>query len=147
MNIFVSTDLPDSPENVWAYLRDITSHTEWMHDALSIDITSTNKEGIGTTFDCLTGVGPLRTLDKMEITGWAPSRMMGVRHEGLVTGEGVFTLSPIENGTRFAWVEELKLPAIFGGPIGEIFANPILGMIWRRNLSGLRAQVAKRRQD
>jgi len=145
MYIHVTVDLPDTPERVWSYLADIRSHTEWMHDALSISLTSEETAGVGTTFDCLTGIGPIKTIDKMEIVGWEDSRLMGVRHQGLVSGEGQFNLDPIHGGTRFSWVEDLKLPWLFGGPIGEVFAKPILQAIWRRNLRGLKTQIVLRK--
>ena len=145
MYIHVTVDLLDTPEQVWNYLADARSHTEWMHDALSITLTSEKTEGVGTTFDCLTGVGPIKTVDKMEIVGWEDNHLMGVRHQGLVSGEGQFNLDPIPEGTRFSWVEDLKLPWLFGGPIGEVFAKPILQAIWRRNLQGLKNQIALRR--
>jgi tRNA A-37 threonylcarbamoyl transferase component Bud32/carbon monoxide dehydrogenase subunit G len=150
MHIDVKIDLPASPEIVWAYLRDITSHTEWMHDAVSIEFSGSQTEGVGTTFDCLTAVGPLRTNDRMEITSWEPDREMGVRHEGVVTGEGRFTLtpagSPTGSETRFSWSESLSLPWFFGGRLGEIVASPVLTMIWRRNLRGLRARIIELEQ-
>ncbi len=66
---------------------------------------------------------------------------MAIRHEGLVTGTGEFTLSEIDEGaTRFAWHEVLSFPWYFGGPLGEIAAAPILRAIWRRNLDGLAAR-------
>ena len=55
MYIHVTVDLPDTSEQVWNYLADVRSHTDWMHDALSITLTSKKTEGVGTTFDCLTG--------------------------------------------------------------------------------------------
>jgi hypothetical protein len=62
-----------------------------------------------------------------------------------VSGEGQFNLESISEGTRFSWVEDLKLPWLFGGPIGEVFAKPILQAIWRRNLQGLKSQIAARK--
>ena len=80
---------------------------------------------MGTTFDCATKVGPFRLTDHMEITSWKPGREMGVRHVGMVTGSGVFTLTPRALGarpsaaadaTRFVWTERLRFPWYFGGP-------------------------------
>ena len=53
----------------------------------------------------------------MEITEWEPERSMGVRHSGIVTGTGVFTLEPIdlERRTRFTWTEDLRFPWYLGG--------------------------------
>ena len=145
MDIHVSVVLPASPDRVWELVRDIATHVDWMHDAYSITFTGHQTEGVGTTFDCVTKIGPLRTNDRMEITSWAPGEEMGVRHSGVVTGEGRFTLrpagDPVGSETTFAWSEQLALPWFFGGRVGEVFARPILRAVWRRNLRLLRAQV------
>lgn len=85
-----------------------------------------------------TRVGPLRTTDVMEFTVWEPPHRMAIRHVGLVTGVGEFTLTEIDpSATRFAWHEELAFPWYFAGPIGELFGAPILRAIWKRNLTAL----------
>ncbi len=136
--ITVETELNAPPSVVWADLRDVKSHVEWMHDAESIWFTSATHEGVGTTFECETVVGPIRLTDVMEITEWVDEETMGVRHTGLVTGTGAFTLSPIgEDRTRFRWAEELTFPWWLGGPVGEPFGSIVLKQIWKRNLQNL----------
>ena len=139
-NVTVSTEIDGSPSEVWADVRNIASHVDWMADATEIRFTSDTTEGTGTTFECDTKVGPIKLTDVMTITSWVDEAEMGVRHVGVVTGEGRFTLEPIEGGhrTRFTWTETLSFPLWLGGPIGEIVAKPILTAIWRRNLTRLR---------
>ena len=63
---------------------------------------------------------------------------MGVRHVGVVTGTGRFTLTPIDldRRTRFTWAEELLFPWWLGGPIGaSIGGRLVMRRIWKRNLS------------
>ena len=72
---------------------------------------------------------------------------MGVRHSGIVTGAGVFTLEPIDLGrrTRFTWEEDLRFPWYVGGPIaGLIGGKAVLRRIWRRNLRALDRQIRSR---
>lgn len=117
-------------ETVWDALADIEAHLEWMADARAIHFTSASTEGVGTTFDCDTKVGPLRLTDKMEVTEWAPEQAMAVRHVGLVTGEGRFTLQPRRRGTELTWDETLHFPWwIPAWP-----AAAVLKLIWRGNL-------------
>ena len=68
IDVAVDIDLP--PEQVWDYVKDISSHTEWMRDATAIRITSDSAIGAGTTFECDTKIGPFKLVDKMEITEW-----------------------------------------------------------------------------
>jgi hypothetical protein len=136
--IQVAVRIPAPVTVVWADLRHIDRHVEWMHDAIAIDFLTSQTEGVGTTFDCPTRVGPLRLTDRMEITSWIEGAEMGVRHVGLVTGEGRFTLA-VAGGdeTDFSWTETLAFPWWLGGRVGELVGGPILKLIWRRNLRAL----------
>lgn len=143
----VRTTIDAPPEQVWADLSDLSSHVEWMQDARSIEFVSERHSGVGTVFDCETRVGPLRLVDRMEVTSWRPRREIGVRHVGLVTGTGVFTLRPLRRRgrpwraaperTRFTWTERLRFPWWMGGPLGALAARPVLRWVWRRNLRRL----------
>lgn len=145
--ITVSTVIDARPEQVWAAVEDIRTHVDWMADAEAIRITSPHAEGVGARFECDTRVGPLRLTDVMEVTRWEPGRAMGVRHVGLVTGEGTFTLEPggprlrRRRATRFTWSERLVFPWWMGGPLGALVGGQVLRIMWRGNLQRLRALV------
>jgi hypothetical protein len=137
----VSTVIPAPPEQVWEDLAHISSHVEWMADAEAITFQSERREGVGTTFETDTKVGPLRLTDKMVITEWEPGRAMGIRHTGVVTGVGRFTLAEAPGrpgATLFTWEETLEFPAWMGGTLGGRAGKPILTRIWRHNLDNLR---------
>jgi carbon monoxide dehydrogenase subunit G len=135
--IRVSVTLEAPPDEVWDDVRDLASHVEWMADAESITFVTPTHDGVGAAFDCVTKVGFIRLTDRMEITEWRPERAMGVRHVGLVTGTGRFTLRRRLRGrTRFTWQERLDVPWWLGGPL----ATPVLYLLWRRNLHRLRAR-------
>jgi uncharacterized protein YndB with AHSA1/START domain len=145
--IRVSTLIDAPPARVWDEVRHIDRHVDWMADAASITFTSRRRSGVGTTFDCLTKVGPLRLTDRMEITEWRDGKLMGVRHVGLVTGSGRFTLTKARGGrTRFTWDERLRFPWWMGGPIGGIAGGRIMKRIWKKNLRVLKALVESGRE-
>ena len=139
----VTIDIDAPPARVWAVLRDIASHPQWMVDAVAIRFVSSRREGVGTTFDCDTRVGPLRTVDRMEVVEWKPRRAMGIVHAGVVRGRGRFVLRPRRFGraTRFVWDERLRFPLWLGGPIAGAFARPVLRRIWHRDLANLKRLV------
>jgi hypothetical protein len=127
---------------VWAVVRDIASHPTWMHDAVAIRFLSDRREGVGTTFDCDTRVGPLRMTDRMQVTEWRSGRVIGIAHEGVVTGRGRFTVRRARRGrTRFTWDERLRFPWWVGGPVAGVLARPVLRRVWRANLRRLKAQL------
>ena len=129
MKIRVETLFAQSPNEVWQYLSDISSHVDWMHDAVSIEFSSEQRAGIGTSFVCSTAVGPLKTQDVMTITEWIPEQKMGVSHLGLVSGSGFFEITENGAGSKFSWDETLTFPWFFAGRLGEIVAKPILNQL------------------
>jgi hypothetical protein len=140
--IRVATVIDAPPRSVWASIRDIATHVGWMEDAVAIRFTSPERAGVGTTFECDTRVGPFRLTDLMEVTEWNERKRMGIRHVGLVTGSGRFTLRRARGGrTRFTWDEKLRFPWWMGGPVGGAFGTKLLRQIWRRNLRNLKRQV------
>jgi hypothetical protein len=140
----VAIDLSATPAQVWQVLEPIEHHVEWMHDAVAIRFQTDQHRGVGTAFLCDTKVGPFTLVDRMEITEWLPGSVMGVRHVGVVTGTGRFTLTPIDLGrrTRFTWDESLTFPWWLGGPLGGwIGGRLVLRAIWKRNLRDLKRIV------
>jgi carbon monoxide dehydrogenase subunit G len=138
--IEVGVTIPATPEEVWKDVAVLENHVEWMADAESIEFLSETNRGVGTKMKVLTRVGPLRTTDVMEFTAWDAPHRMAIHHQGLVTGEGAFTLEPTDGATRFTWRETLTFPWYLGGPITEFFAAPVLRQIWKRNLRRLAAR-------
>jgi len=135
--VTVSTIIPVSPDVLWEELRHIDRHVSWMNDAVEITFLSEHREGTGTTFVCRTKIGPLSTNDVMTITEWQPGVAMGVTHQGIVTGSGVFTLEPSSGATLMTWTEELRFPWWGLGPLGAWCATPIFRLIWKKNLHNL----------
>lgn len=136
--------LIDAPlGRVWEAAADLASHVEWMADAERIDFQTSQRTGVGTRMEVLTRIGPFATTDILEITGWDPPRRIAVRHQGLVTGEGVFLLDPVAGGVIFTWRESLRFPWTMGGPIGAAFSQPVFRWIWRRNLRNLQQRLRR----
>jgi len=141
-SIRVSVEIEATPQELWATLQQIDRHVEWMHDAVAIRFTGEQTSGVGTEFLCDTKVGPFKLVDHMTITEWEPAAEMGVRHTGIVTGEGKFTLTAVDTHTHFAWEEKLRFPWWLGGPLGAAVAGPlVLRPLWKRNLKALKRQI------
>ena len=146
--IVVSTEYDADVDTVWSVLEPVERHIDWMADAETIRFQGDQTRGVGTSFDCVTKIGPIRLTDRMVVTEWEPASAMGVRHEGVVTGTGRFTLTPIDGGrrTRFTWQEELTFPWWLGGRLGSSIGGPtVMRRIWRGNLNRLRPLVERPR--
>jgi hypothetical protein len=143
-HISVTADYDAAPDVVWLVVAQVDTHVDWMADAESIRFVTEQTEGVGTRFECVTHIGPFRVTDRMEITEWEPGRAIGVRHAGVVTGSGRFTIEPIGDGTRtrFTWDETLRFPWWLGGPLGSaVGGRTALRQIWQGNLRRLRPLV------
>lgn len=145
MKINVGVRIAASPADVWYGIQDVESHTEWMRDAVAIRFLGDQKQGAGTRFVCDTKIGPFSLSDVMEVTEWSPGSRMGIRHTGLVTGEGAFTLVKVEadntHHTYFQWEEKLHFPWRLGGPLTAAVAWPVLRAMWKGNLLRLKSQI------
>lgn len=141
-DIRVSIVIDATPAQVWEVVEKVEDHVDWMADAEAIRFLTDQRRGVGTTFECDTKVGPARLTDVMEITEWVDREVMGVKHVGLVTGVGRFTLTAAGPGrTEFKWEESLDFPFWMGGPLRDPVGGRILEAIWRRNLKKLDAIV------
>jgi hypothetical protein len=141
-HVKVSTVIFAPPAKVWADVKDLSSHVEWMDDALGIHFTSDRTSGVGTTYECDTAVGPFHIIDRIEVTEWEEGRLIGISHRGVVHGTGQFRLRRTGRGrTRFTWEETLRFPWWMGGSLGALIGRWPLKRVWRRNLSNLRARV------
>lgn len=140
--IRVSTIIDAPPSRVWGVVKDISSHIYWMADAEAIRFTNDKRSGVGCRFECDTKVGPIRLTDEMEITEWQDAEMIAVKHNGVVSGFGRFTLLPGGPGrTEFTWQEDLEFPFWMGGPLRDWIGSQLLTAIWRRNLLRLKTVV------
>lgn len=87
--------------------------------------------------EVLTALGPFRTTDVMEVVRWEEGRLIEVRHEGLVRGQGTLGVRSDGAYSIVYWDETLDFPWRMGGPIAAWLAAPVLRFVWRGNLKRL----------
>jgi carbon monoxide dehydrogenase subunit G len=138
VTIVVGVTIAAPPDVVWRAIEQVERHVDWMADAESITFVGPTTRGPGTTFDCVTRIGPFRTVDRMRVTQWEPGRVLAIEHEGVVRGAGRFDLAAAGRSTRFTWTERLQFPWWMGAGAGAFIASPLLRRIWRANLVRLR---------
>jgi hypothetical protein len=136
------TSLPCPPEEAWAILLAWERQADWMLDADRVDVLGDLREGVGVRLAVRTRILGLPAFtEPMEVVAWDPPRRLAVRHGSLVSGEGTWLLSPEPGGTRFAWIEDVRLRVPV---VGELVANlyaPILRRLMGRAATGLRRRV------
>jgi carbon monoxide dehydrogenase subunit G len=129
------------PERVWRELEQIENHITWMRDAKAIRFIGPMRRGIGTTFECDTKIGPIALTDRMQITSWNEGSLIAVRHDGVVSGSGQFSLEAHGGSTVVRWEERLVFPWWLGSRLGSLAARPVFTLLWRGNLARLRRQI------
>ena len=152
--VTVSIDLDATPLEVWAFVEPIERHVDWMTDAVAIRFQTEQTRDVGTAFLCDTRIGPIRLVDRMEITEWQPIvESIGLgdrtdgrpphRHRGRCRRVHDRGRHPTRRSrTRFTWTEQLDFPWYLGGRLGAIVGGKlVLGPIWRRNLRTLKRLV------
>ncbi len=144
-SVEISRALPVPAAHAFRYLADLEDHSSWMADAAQVSIVSATRRGVGVELTALTRVGPLRTTDHMVVTEWCEGSHITVRHVGRIAGWGRLSVEPEgPDRCRVRWREALTFP---GGPLGELIgrlAQPILAIVWRRNLARLEAHILER---
>ncbi len=138
-NISVAVIIDAPREAVFENIRNVESHTAWMTDAKQITIVSPQRQGVGLRFTVHTRLGPLATLDEMEVTRWEPGHLIGIEHRGIVKGTGSFTTADYGIGkTLFSWDERLKFPIRLGGGLSDVPARLALQIVFQRDLNNLK---------
>jgi carbon monoxide dehydrogenase subunit G len=128
-----------SPSRTWEVLSDWERQATWMPDVAWIRVRGTERHE-GALLDVRTKVFGIPALtDEVAVTAWQPPSRLAVEHHGLVTGSGEWRLEPFGSGTRFVWVERLRLPF---GPLGELalrLYGPVQRAMLRRSIRNLKA--------
>ena len=113
-----------------------------MLDADRVDVVSAEREGVGVRLAVRTRLLGLPAFtEPMEVIGWEPPRRLVLRHGGLVAGEGTWTLAPEPKGTRFIWIETVRLRVPVVGEAAARLYAPVLRRLMRRAAGGLRRAV------
>ncbi len=134
--------LPCPPEEAWAVLMDWERQADWMLDADSVTVVSDRREGVGVRLAVRTRIfGVPAFTEPMEVTGWEPPAELRIRHGGPVAGEGTWRLDPHDEGSRFTWIEQIRLAVPLVGELAARVYAPVMRVLMGRAMVGLRAHV------
>ncbi|MFL6128941.1 MAG: SRPBCC family protein [Mycobacteriales bacterium] len=137
--IVLEVDVGAPVERTWAAATDWDRQGEWMLGS-RVEATARDGRGLGGGLRAVTGFGPFRVVDTMEITGWTPPYGAYVRHTGrVVRGTGAFEVRERAGGSTFVWSEKLDLPL---GPLGRLgfrLVRPAVGWGLCRSLRSFAA--------
>jgi hypothetical protein len=144
MRIERSIDLPCGADEAWDALTDWERQADWMADADAVVVTSPSREGTGVTLAVRTRLFDVPAFtEAIEVTAWERPRTVTIEHGPPLRGRGTWALEPIADGTRFSWTEEVELATPLGWLLAACYA-PVLGILLRRSMRGLRTSIIAR---
>ncbi len=142
MRVQVEELLPCPPEEAWAILLAWERQADWMLDADRVEVVGERREGTGVRLSVRTRILGLPAFaEPMEVVGWDPPRRLVLRHGAIVAGEGTWSLDRDQGGTRFVWVEDVRLRVPLVGELAARVYAPILRRLMQRAAAGLRRRV------
>jgi len=142
MRATVETSLPCPPDEAWGVLLAWERQADWMLDVDRVEVVGERREGVGVRLAVRTRILGLPAFtEPMEVVGWEPPRRLAIRHGSVVVGEGTWLLTPEPGGTRFVWVEDVRLGVPLVGELAALLYAPILRRLMRRATAGLRRRV------
>jgi carbon monoxide dehydrogenase subunit G len=134
--------LPCPREEAWAVLMDWERQADWMLDADRVEVVSDRREGIGVRLAVRTRLfGVPAFTEPMEVIGWEPPARLTIRHGSLVAGTGTWSLERVTGGTRFVWSEDIRLSVPLVGGFAAWCYRPVMRMLMRRAMVGLRSYI------
>jgi hypothetical protein len=122
-----------SPEQIFPFVADFNKWGQWHAGADEVEKTSPGPVGVGTTWRVSGEVQGQRLTITLETTSYEENRQFGFKTtSGPIEAEDIFTLEPVDGGTRLKLV--MKLPAEIAGAARqqwEISLNKLKALVER----------------
>ncbi len=145
MRVERTVTVPAPCQEVWAILVEWERQADWMLDADRVQVVSASREGVGVRLAVDTRLFGLRAFtEPMEVTGWDPPHRLVIRHGSLVEGTGVWTLEPVDGGSRFVWTEDIRLRIPLVGDVLAVAYRPVMRTLMGRAQASFRRSVIAR---
>lgn len=129
------------PDRVWEVLTDWERQASWMPDVAWLRVLG-QERALGAQVQVRMKVFgiPLAT-DLLRVTAWEPPRRLAIHHEGVVIGVAEWRLDAVEGGTRFTWLEEVRMPPPILGALSLLLYSPFQRFMLRRSIRNLKRLV------
>ncbi len=140
-----SIDIQAPHEKVFAYATNVEMQPHWVKWAKRVEVTSSQKEGLGTTDVMDLQVGPRKEHVEGLVTEYRPGMTYSRRlTKGLDLQERMSALS-LGNVTKFAYSVEYKPPM---GPLGKVvdflFMSRLMDQLMKDSLFNLKENLEGR---
>jgi uncharacterized protein YndB with AHSA1/START domain len=105
-----SIEIDRSPEDVFAYLADLSRHGEWQPEIVSVEVHTEGPTRAGTRATEVRRIGGREQTMTYEVTEHDPPRRFAFRGlDGPIRPTGKGTIEPVGDGTRSRLTLDLEL--------------------------------------
>ncbi len=127
VRVTASIDVPVGPAAAFASLADLPSQERWIPATKLFAIDApVAVPHVGSRLAAFTGFGGVGFLDVMVVTKYEPPLQWVMAKEGsLLRGIGIMQVTPLLDGCRVTWANELELPLGVIGRAGWVLVRPI----------------------
>ncbi len=140
--ILKSIDIGASPENVFNYVTNTSTQTDWIKFLKAVDITSGDGQSKGTTDRSVIKLGPRAQPVDALWTEYDPPRSFARKATSGMEMDGRMTFEPIDDGTRVEWTIGYKPPlGLLGALLDALFMNRVFQNEVEESLESLKAQL------
>lgn len=101
------TDLPFPPSEVWRAITDLEASPNWWRPQVKVVIREALPELVGSTME----VRPFGGMAFVcRVSAVEPMKTMTIQYvDGVYRGNGIWTLTPTESGTRLSYAIDLEV--------------------------------------
>jgi uncharacterized protein YndB with AHSA1/START domain len=108
-HISTSVEIARSPEEVFAFISDVSRHPEWQEGLLSAAAETEGPLQVGSRVVHRRKLGPTTMATTSEITAFDPPHLVAFRElDGPIRAEGTERLEPAGEGSRVSFEMEMR---------------------------------------
>ena len=126
MKVQKSIEIAAPPDKIWPFLVEPEKILKWCITFLKFEYTGEQRSGVGTTFYLEEKAGGRLMKLNFRITEWVENNRVAF---SMISGtfvkgyEQSWTVEATQSGSRFTFIEEVKLPYGIIGKIMGLFAQ------------------------
>lgn len=108
-SIATSVEIARSPEDVFAYITDVSRHPEWQEGLVSADVVTEGALSVGSRLVHRRKLGPTKVASTSEITAFSPPEVVSFRGiDGPIRADGSQRVERVGDGSRVSFEMEMR---------------------------------------
>jgi uncharacterized protein YndB with AHSA1/START domain len=108
-SISTSVEIARRPEDVFAYLSDVSRHPEWQDGLVSATVATGGPVGVGSRIVHRRKLGFGTIATTSEVTAFEPPQLVAFRGlDGPIRAEGTQRVEPVGEGSRVSFEMEVR---------------------------------------